>query len=156
MLSLASMQTEPNLRSQQAIDWALHKRWIALDSHDRAMLAATVSANGNHCDLPARITALASPEQLEVAIAWGLAIRLCRRLGALSRRTFQASSLAIEDGQLVLTLEQGHASLFGIPNEKDLRLLADRLGMESKVEIVPDASIVRITEYLSVGIPEVA
>lgn len=156
MLSLASMQTEPNLRTPQAIDWALHKRWIALDSHDRAMLAAAVSANGNQCNLPARITALASPEQLEVAIAWGLAIRLCRRLGALSRRTFQASSLAIKDGQLVLTLEQGHANLLGIPNDKDLRMLADRLGMEARVDIVADASIVRISEYLPVEIHAVA
>lgn len=156
MLSLASMQTEPNLRTAAAIDWALHKRWIALASHDRAMLAAAVSANGNHCDLPARITDLASPEQLEVAIAWGLAIRLCRRLGALSRRTFQASSLGIEQGELVLTLEQSHACLFGIPNEKDLRLLADRLGLGSRVEIVPDSTIVRIAEYLWDDVPAVA
>ena len=120
------------------------------------MLAAAVSANGNHCDLPERITDLASPEQLEVAIAWGLAIRLCRRLGALSRRTFQASNLGIENGELVLTLEQGHASLFGIPNEKDLRLLADRLGMDSRLEIVPDASIIRIADYVFDDMPAVA
>ncbi len=156
MLSLASMQTEPNLRTPQAINWALHKRWIALDSKDRAILAAAVAANGNQCDLPARITGLAPPEQLEIAIAWGLAIRLCRRLGALSRRTFQASSLAIKGGRLVLTLEQSHAGLLGILNQKDLSLLADRLGVESKIEIVPDASIVRITEDFSAEVPAVA
>ncbi len=146
MLSLASMQTEPNLRTGQAIDWALHKRWIALDSQERAMLAAAVSANGNKCDLPNRITNLAPPEQLEVAIAWGLAIRLCRRLGALSRRTFHATSLAIEDERLVLSLEQDHADLFGIQNEKDLKLLADRLGLESQVTIAPDTTIERIID----------
>ncbi len=147
MLSLASMQTEPNLRTASAIDWALHKRWIALDSSDRAMLAAAVSANGNNCDLPGRITQLTTPERLEVAIAWGLAIRLCRRLGALSRRTFRASNLSIEDGVLTLTLEQSHARLVGPLTEKDLRLLAGRLGMESRIEIVPNTSIVRITDY---------
>lgn len=156
MLSLASMQTEPNLRTASAIDWALHKRWIALDSSDRAMLAAAVSANGNNCDLPGRIIHLTTPDRLEVAIAWGLAIRLCRRLGALSRRTFQASSLAIEDGQLVLRLEQSHANLIGPPGEKDLRLLADRLGMESRIEIVPNATIVRITDYAFGDMPAVA
>ncbi len=147
MLSLASMQTEPNLRTAAAVDWALHKRWIALDAPDRAMLAAAVSANGNTCDLPRKITQLTTPERLEVAIAWGLAIRLCRRLGALSRRTFQASNLAIEGGSLVLTLEQSHARLIGPLTGKDLRLLADRLGMESRIAIVPNATIVRISDY---------
>ena len=156
MLSLASMQTEPNMRTSTAIGWALHKRWIALDPQERAMLAAAVSANGNKCDLPGRITDLVSPERLEVAIAWGLAIRLCRRLGALSRRTFYATSLAIQGGKLVLTLEQSHADLFGSANEKDLRLLADRLGLETQVKIVPDSTIVRMAEYVFDDIPAVA
>ena len=156
MLSLASMQTEPNVRTGSAVDWALHKRWIALDASDRAMLAAAVSANGNNCDLPGRITQLTTPERLEVAIAWGLAIRLCRRLGALSRRTFQASSLATTDGMLVLTIEESHAGMIGLPTEKDLRLLADRLGMESRIEIVPNTAIVRISDYAFGDLPVVA
>lgn len=153
MLALASMQTEPNLRNGAAIDWALHKRWLALSSEDRGMLAAAVSANGNNCDLPPRITDLAPTERLEDAIAWGLAVRLCRRLGALSRRTFRATSLAVEDDKLVLRLGQDHADLFGIPNEKDLRLLADRLGLEAQVVIVPEAVIEHTPEIEIDDIP---
>ncbi len=138
MLALASMQTEPNLRTAQAIDWALQKRWIAIDARGRALLAAAVCGNANQCDLPASLYELAPAEALEDAIAWGLAIRLCRRLGALSRKSFQSSSLAIADGKLILTLEEAHGALFGIPNEKDLRLLAERLGLEPVLSIVPD------------------
>lgn len=137
MLALASMQTEPNLRIEQAMDWALQKRWIALSAHERAMLAAVVSANANQCNLPSRVAALAPADALDDAIAWGLAIRLCRRLGALSPATFEHSRLGIENGRLVLTLEESHAALFGIPNEKDLRLLANRLGLEHEMVTVP-------------------
>ncbi|WP_128893253.1 Ppx/GppA family phosphatase [Erythrobacter sp. HKB08] len=147
MLSLASMQIEPNLRGPLAIEWSLHKRWIAIKAQDRAMLAAAVSANGNRCDLPKDVTSLAPEEALEAAICWGLATRLCRRLGARSSKLFQVSSLQIEGDALVLSLEESHEALFGIPNEKDLTLLADRLGKRPEFRVVSDAGLARIDSY---------
>lgn len=141
MLALASMQIEPNIRLPQAIDWALHKRWIALDGQGRAMLAAAIAANGNVLNLPEKVTALASEEALEEAICWGLALRLARRLGARSRRSLQVSRLFVSDGTLVLRLATSHAALFGIPTEKDIKLLAGQLGLEWSVEIVPDEEL---------------
>lgn len=138
MLALASMQTEPNLRTGQAIDWALQKRWIGIDATGRALLAAAVCGNANQTDLPSSLYELAPGEALDDAVAWGLAIRLCRRLGAMSRKSFQSSSLAIRDGALILALEESRAPLFGLPNEKDLRLLAERLGLEPELSIIPD------------------
>lgn len=138
MLSLASMQIEPNIRPNQAVDWALHKRWIALDAKGRAMLAAAIAANGNALDLPDAVKALASEEALEEAICWGLAIRLARRLGAGSRRSLQESRLLVEEGTLTLRLAKSQAGLFGLPTEKDLKLLADRLGLDWATDIVPD------------------
>lgn len=136
MLALSSMQIEPNLRIPIGIDWALHKRWIALSDSGRAMLAAAISANGNRCDLPKAVRKLASPDQLDEAIAWGLAIRLCRRLGARSRASLQASSLRVIESELLLQIADTHAALFGPGNEKDLGLLADRLGLKPRLEIV--------------------
>lgn len=136
MLCLAAMQIEPNLRVELAIDWALHKRWIDLDPAGRAMIAATVCGNGNQLDLPAALYELASEEQLEEALCWGLAIRLCRRLGGRSTKLFQLSSLTIESGKLVLSVEASHADLFGLPTEKDMALLAGRLGLEPDMRIV--------------------
>ncbi|MCK0127709.1 Ppx/GppA family phosphatase [Erythrobacter sp. F6033] len=141
MLALASMQIEPNIRLPQAIDWALHKRWIAVSGKDRAMMAAAVAANGNHPELPEQVTELADDDALNEAICWGLAVRLARRIGAKSRRSLQASRLVVRDGKLVLRLEKSHAALFGIPTEKDIKLLAGKLDMDWSVTIVPDGEL---------------
>lgn len=138
MLALASMRIEPNLRTRHAMDWALHKRWIGLDARGRAMLAMAISANGNHCEIPGELVELADREALEEAICWGLATRVARRIGARSRRSLQVSRIGIEQDKLVLNLQASHADLFGIANEKDMKLLADRLGLPWEVRITPD------------------
>jgi exopolyphosphatase/guanosine-5'-triphosphate,3'-diphosphate pyrophosphatase len=138
MLALASMQIEPNIRLPQAINWALHKRWIGIDGKGRAMLAAAVAANGNQLALPAEVRALASEEALEEAVRWGLALRLARRLGGQSARSLEVSRLRVEEGTLVLDLAASHAALFGAPTEKDMKLLAGRLGLGWRVEIVDE------------------
>ncbi len=141
MLALASMRIEPNIRLPQAIEWALAKRWIALRSDQRAMLAAAISANGNDIDLPERVRALASDEALDEAINWGLSVRLARRMGAGSRRSLDKSRLIVEDDALVLRLATSHAALHGGPVDKDMRLLATRLGLTPRVDIVPDEAL---------------
>jgi exopolyphosphatase/guanosine-5'-triphosphate,3'-diphosphate pyrophosphatase len=134
-LALAAMDVEPNLRTQHAIEWALFKRWVSISASERAMLAATICGNGNVSDLPAELFRLATPQQLERAFAWGLAIRLCRRLGAGALPSLEASRLTVEDGQLRLFIAGSHRALFSQPTEKDLRLLADRLGLRGAVTI---------------------
>ena len=141
MLSLGAMQIEPNLRMRVAIEWALHKRWIAIEPEGRAMIAAAICANGNHCDLPEEIGRLASKQTLDQAIGWGLAIRLCRRLGAKSRQSLQYSRLTIEGDDLVLTLAESRAALFGIPNEKDLDILASWLGKNAAVRFEKNGAL---------------
>ncbi len=92
-------------------------------------------------DLPARVRALASEEALEEAARWGLALRLARRLDARSRRSLEVSRLVVQDGALLLKLAESHEALFGIPSEKDMKLLAGRLGLEWRMAIVPDAQL---------------
>lgn len=137
MLALASMQIEPNIRQRLAVDWALHKRWIAIEGKDRAMLAAAIAANGNVLDLPEEVRALAEQEALDEAVIWGLAVRLARRLGAGSRRSLQESRLTIENETLILRIAEAQGALFGISTEKDLKLLADQLGLKWDAQIVP-------------------
>ena len=136
-LALASMQIEPNLRIHQAMDWALHKRWVGVDGRGRAMMAAAISANKNACDLPESLHALAPCEDLEQAICWGLAIRLCRRLGARARIAFENARLRLENGKLQLTLDPSIAALYGLSTEKDLAILAARLDAEAVCAIAP-------------------
>lgn len=138
MLALASMQIEPNIRHPQAIDWALHKRWIALDDKGRAMIAAAIAANGNHLDLPAMLYDLAGEDALQEAIAWGLSVRLARRIGARSRRSLEMSRLVRSEGRLILRMAASHADLIGVPTEKDMKLLAGHLDLNWDVEVVPE------------------
>jgi len=141
MLALAGMQIEPNIRLPQAINWALHKRWVGIDGKGRAMLAAAIAANGNQLSLPPEVRALASDEAIEEAVRWGLALRLARRLGAQSQRSLEASRLLVKDGVLVLQLAKSHEALFGQPTEKDMKLLAGRLGMGWRVDVVPEIAL---------------
>ncbi|MFO6448257.1 Ppx/GppA family phosphatase [Erythrobacter sp. NE805] len=138
MLALAAMQIEPNIRLPQAINWALHKRWIGIDGKGRAMLAAAIAANGNQLMLPPEVRALAGEEAIDEAVRWGLALRLARRLGAQSRRSLEASRLTVRDGALVLELAESHEALFGAPTEKDMKLLAGRMGLPWCVDVVPE------------------
>lgn len=141
MLALAAMQIEPNIRLPQAINWALHKRWVGIDGKGRAMLAAAIAANGNQFSLPAEVRALACPEAIEEAVRWGLALRLARRLGGQSARSLEVSRLVIDAGGLVLRLAESHAALFGQPTEKDMKLLAGKLGLSWRVEVVPESAL---------------
>ncbi|MEL7444274.1 MAG: Ppx/GppA family phosphatase [Pseudomonadota bacterium] len=143
MLSLASMQIEPNIRHPQAADWALHKRWIAIDGEGRAMLAAAIAANGKHTEPTDQLQELADDGALGEAICWGLAIRLARRLGARSQRSLQSSRLLIENDKLILRLAQSHRDLFGVSTEKDMKLLSGRLGIDWAVEVVSDKELYR-------------
>jgi exopolyphosphatase/guanosine-5'-triphosphate,3'-diphosphate pyrophosphatase len=141
MLALASMQIEPNLRVRQTINWALYKRWLCLTPPERAMIAAALAANCGELDLPKLLQRLAGPEELEEAICWGLAIRLCRRLGAGSRRSLRNSALKVEGNRLVLYLGEEHAVLRAEHVEEDLSALAERLSLVPAIEIVPIESL---------------
>lgn len=141
MLAMAAMQIEPNLRLNIAVDWALHKRWLAIDAEERALMAATICANGNELNLPSALGELADEEALQEAIAWGFAIRLARRIGARSAKSFQVSRLLRDEDRLVLRLQESHRDLYGVPVEKDLELLARHLNLKPRLEIVPDGTV---------------
>ncbi|TCD01880.1 Ppx/GppA family phosphatase [Erythrobacteraceae bacterium CFH 75059] len=137
-LALAAMQVEPNLRVQHAVNWALYKRWVAITEAERAMIAATICGNGATGDLPPAVLDRAPRDDLERGYAWGLAIRLWRRLGGGSTQSLEATRLVCEEGRLVLQVCAHHAALIGPATEKDLRLLAGRLGVTGGIEVVPD------------------
>ena len=105
------------------------------------MMAATLSANGNVLDLPRELKKLAAPDALDEAINWGLGIRLARRIGARSPKSFQVSRLLRDEDRLILRLQESHKDLYGVPVEKDLKLLSDRFNLQPVVEIVPEDAV---------------
>ncbi len=133
LLALAAMRTEPNLRTEEAMTWALRKRWIGLDMHGRGMMAMTVFANSGQTEVPEQFTRLASQEDLDRAIGWGLAVRLCRRLTGCTAHGLARSSVRGEDGKLILTLDPSMRPLYSPGVAKDHKALADWLGLECEV-----------------------
>ncbi|PEQ12841.1 exopolyphosphatase [Novosphingobium sp. PC22D] len=139
MLALAAMRTEPNMRTEQAMGWALRKRWVGLDVRGRAMMAMTVLANSGTTAIPAEFERLAPREDLHAAIGWGLALRVCRRLTACADEALSQTSLRREGGRLVVTLEEPMQALFANSMAKDMRKLAEWLGLEWDLKIAAAA-----------------
>ncbi len=142
MLALASRRIEPNLRAEHAADWALRKRWIGVDAEGRGMLAAALLANSGRSALPAALGRLAPEESLREALAWGQAIRLCRRLSGGTAEALSNSWLGVKDGALLLAVREPLTALYNDSIEKNLRTLADTLALRCAfVAIAADAGL---------------
>lgn len=135
-LALASLKLEPNLRAEHSADWALRKRWIGLDAQGRAMLAAALLANAGHLPPPSALARIASPDVLHEAAAWGLAVRLARKLGGGARLPLEDSRLTKAGNKLVLNVPSRFRALVTEPVEKDLRALATWLGLERAIVLL--------------------
>ncbi|SFF87684.1 exopolyphosphatase / guanosine-5'-triphosphate,3'-diphosphate pyrophosphatase [Novosphingobium sp. CF614] len=134
LLALAAMRTEPNMRTEEALTWALRKRWIGLDMRGRGMMAMTVFANSGLTAIPPEFTRLADKADLDRAIGWGLAVRLCRRLTGGTQAGLASTALSLENGRLVLSLKESARPLYNGGISKDLKALAEWLGLEWSVE----------------------
>jgi exopolyphosphatase/guanosine-5'-triphosphate,3'-diphosphate pyrophosphatase len=136
MLALAAMQIEPNMRTEQAMNWALRKRWIGLDARGRAMAALTILANSGSTSIPPELTGLAAPADFRQAIGWGLAVRLCRKLTGCTVPGLAGTAVATDGTRLTLTLHDPMHALYSNAIGKDHRLLAEWFGLEPAVALV--------------------
>ncbi|WP_305096812.1 Ppx/GppA family phosphatase [Croceibacterium aestuarii] len=135
LLAQAAARLEPNIRLRHALDWALEKRWIGIDMPGRARLAAALVGACDKPALPSELLALADERLLHEALGWGLAIRLCRRLGGGSRISLASSSLSVESETLVLDLDAAGVELLGEAVRVDLETLAGWLGMSAEIRV---------------------
>jgi len=135
MLSLAAARIEPNMRLRHSTDWAMDKRWLALDHRGRAMITAALRASCGKPEPMPELLHLADEASLREAAGWGLAIRLCRRIGAGSRVSLMTSSLTRESDRLILWLDESREQLASNSVRSDLRNLAGWLGLEHELRI---------------------
>ncbi|MCW1383402.1 exopolyphosphatase [Novosphingobium sp. KCTC 2891] len=133
MLCLASATVEPNLRPDLSRNWALRKRWIGASARARAMLAAAMVGNNGKTDLPPELARIADEGHLREALAWGLATRLCRRLSGCSAQGLTGSALRIEGNAAVLEVAPDLAVLVNDGVERDLKALAQHMGLKAVV-----------------------
>lgn len=141
MLALAAMQIEPNLRTEEAMSWALRKRWIGIDASGRAMLAAAMLANNGITAVPDELLRLASADELRRAVGWGLAVRLARRLTGGAAAAISGTSLNMADGRLTISLREPLHALYSNMVGKDHRLLAHWVELEPAVELLPGRTL---------------
>ena len=137
MLTMAATRIEPNMRLKHSVDWALEKRWLGLDHTGRAMIAQCLRAACKQPEPTADLLRLASQDQLHRASAWGLANRLCRRVGAGTRISLMSTALRREEERLVLQVQEERSYLMSQTVEVELENLSRWLGLEPHVRIVP-------------------
>ena len=135
LLSQASARLEPNMRIKHATDWALEKRWVGLDHTGRAMIAQALRASCGSPKLTSELQRLASEDQLHRASAWGLANRLCRKIGAGTRVSLLGSSLRREEDTLVLRFDTSRAHMMAETVRAELATLADWLGLDHDMRL---------------------
>jgi exopolyphosphatase/guanosine-5'-triphosphate,3'-diphosphate pyrophosphatase len=134
-LAMASAHVEPNWRARHAYEWAMDKRWLGIDPEGRARIAAALLAACGKIAPPPELERLASSEHLGQAVSWGLAVRLCRRLGAGSQLSLAASALKTDGDRLVLWIDPSRAQLVTDPVTSDLKALSQRLGLAPEVRV---------------------
>lgn len=133
MLALAAHGAEAQLRADLALDWSLRKRWIGVSASDRAMIAACALAHAGRGARIAELERLADRESLREARTWGLALRLCRRLSGLAPAALADSALQVGEGRIELVVRGTATALCTDPVEKDLRTLAEALGLKPAI-----------------------
>jgi exopolyphosphatase/guanosine-5'-triphosphate,3'-diphosphate pyrophosphatase len=135
MLALAASHVEPNHRARHAYEWAMDKRWVGLGPEGRARIAAALVAACGKLSARPELERLASAALLHEAGSWGLAIRLCRRLGAGSRVSLLTSRLRRDDARLTLWVHPTRAQLVSDQVLGDLKTLAEWLGLQPQLEV---------------------
>lgn len=135
LLAKAQARIEPNMRLKHSFDWAMDKRWIGVDHRGRALIGAALRGACGKPDPVPELLRLASEAELREAAGWGLAIRLCRRIGAGSRASMLTSRLEREEGKLVLWLDESRAQLASDHVASDLARLAGWLGLEPDLRL---------------------
>lgn len=140
MLALASVNVEPNLRTDLSVAWAMRKRWIGITNRDRAMIAAALMANTGRMELPPAWAHFATTDELHEAQGWGLAVRLCRRLTGATAQSLSRSALRADAETLNLMVRAPYDVLVNEGVERDLRALGAHLGIKTACQLIRDAA----------------
>lgn len=140
LLADSAWRAHPDMRAEHGMDTALHGTWVGIDAEGRAMLAAALwVVNGGALEDPATaiLSGLAPAALLETARLWGLALRLGQRLGGGASEPLEGARLAREGSALILSLAPAFAALYGEPVQRRHRYLAQAMGLEPRMTLLP-------------------
>ena len=133
LLADAGWRANPEFRAELAFETGAHGNWVGIDARGRALLGqALYTAFGGGATIMPELTALAGEPDLRRALRWGLAIRLGQRLSGGVADPLKRSRLAVEEGELRLTVGGEDEALLGDAVEKRFRQLATELGLDPR------------------------
>ncbi len=130
LLADIGWRAHPEFRAERGLETALHGNWVGIDARGRAMMAqALFTSFGADGEAPIAMT-LASPEDRQTALRWGLAMRLGQRLSGGVAAPLKNSELLLRD-KLTLRLADGDAALYGEAVERRHKTLAAAFGRKA-------------------------
>lgn len=133
LMSDVAWNAHPDFRAERAVEMALHGNFVGIDACGRSMLGQSLChVFGNDYQLPGKIAALLSPEEMARAAAWGRAIRLAQRLSGGAEAGLARTRLSLEGGELLLAVD-GPAESVGESSAKRLNQLAAALDCRPRV-----------------------
>jgi exopolyphosphatase/guanosine-5'-triphosphate,3'-diphosphate pyrophosphatase len=125
-------RANPEFRAERGVEVALHGNWVAIDAHERAMLAqALFTSLGGGAVAPDPLGRLASATDLATARIWGLAIRLGQRLSGGLAGPLQRSKIDLGTSTVRLMLESEDRALYGEAVEKRHAALASAMARKA-------------------------
>lgn len=143
LLADVAWRGHPDFRAERALDASLFGNWVGIDARGRAMIGTALYVCYG-ANIEGRVGAIVRPllsrNDLDAAIAWGLALRLGQRLTGGTARPLSDSTLRRSDGRLVLSLEAKHSGLYGEVVARRLKSLADHLGLIPQTDVKAQAA----------------
>jgi exopolyphosphatase / guanosine-5'-triphosphate,3'-diphosphate pyrophosphatase len=124
----------PDFRAERGLEFTLHGNWHGIDARGRAMVAqALFTAFGGGAERPKILGQLASPENLDRARLWGLAIRLAQRLSGGTAAPLNASAISASEGVMTLHIAPEMSTLIGEAVTRRFKQCATAMGMTTKI-----------------------
>ena len=137
LLGDIAWNAHPDFRAERAVDMALHGNWVGIDSHGRAILGrALCSAFGGDGGFSPDVAELLKDEEVERVIAWGRALRLAQRLSGGTEVLLRKTSIALQDGTVVLFIPDKYRQLYSETVERRMIQLARALKREPEVRLI--------------------
>ena len=137
LLGDIAWNAHPDFRAERAVDMALHGNWVGIDSHGRAILGrALCSAFGGDGGFSPDVARLLEADEVERVVAWGRALRLAQRLSGGTEALLLKTSIALQDGNVVLFIPDKYRQLYSEAVERRMIQLARSLKKEAEVRLI--------------------
>ncbi|WP_294395234.1 Ppx/GppA family phosphatase [uncultured Sphingomonas sp.] len=128
LLADVGWRAHPEFRAERGLDIALHGNFVAIDAQGRALLGQALFTHFGGEGVPQIVERLIGRDMAAQAMRWGYAMRLGQRLSGGVPGPLETSSLAVEQGRVVLRLLGEDVALYGEAVERRHKLLAESLG----------------------------